>query len=129
MAQQAEKSQFIQPIEMETKTLLEQWGRWAREDPARSLLYPHIEPYRKLYALPGESAAPRCCISDTLASAVDKLMAKLIARDGEMGRLTWQYYVDGCDYLRLSKITGVHRERVASLVRAGTAWMDAAIFC
>lgn len=126
MALQAE---IISEIQMETKTLLEQWGRWGRENPARSLSFPRIEPYRRLYALPGEMAAPRCYISDNLARAVDKCVAELIRRDSESGEITSLYYLTGCDYITLESMTGINRKRIALLVRAGTAWLDAKIFC
>lgn len=67
--------------DIDTTEILENWGRWAGGNAFSSLCYPSIEPFRRLYSLPGETARVRPPLDTDMAERADKVMASLIKRD------------------------------------------------
>lgn len=118
----------ISGINLETATLLEQWGRWAVKCPTRSLMFPSMEPYRCMYVMPGDTISMGVYVKDSILEACDRGLAKLAQRDAEMGKLTALYYLTGCNILRIERDTKVSRYRANELIKSGTAWMDCFLY-
>ena len=108
-------------IETETSTdyLLEQWAHWMRSS-GDKLTYPH----KQSWAIVQRSGCSPD-ITDDEAMMIDGILARLIHRDPQMGRVTWEYYASGCNVSALVRHYRIPRARVDVLVRAGTAWVDA----
>lgn len=115
-------------IEADTETILEQWGRWASQSPLRTLMYPHMEPYRRLYSLSGDQMRLGVFLSDELLECCDRGLARLIVRDRDVGETTALYYSTGCNLLKIERETHINRRRCGVLVRAGRAWMDCFLY-
>ncbi|GLS27754.1 antiterminator Q family protein [Marinibactrum halimedae] len=107
----------------DTPWLLDQWARWARSNPD-NIGYPTIEPFRRLLGSKGLSPA----ISDDEAMRVDAALSRLLARDSEMGEAVTKYYLYGGNLSRLARELKVDRRRAEVIVKAGTAWMDCALY-
>lgn len=120
-------------IEADTRTLMEQWGRWAGQNQYASLAYPSIEPFRIMVG--GGLGMP--CILDATAVLIDKAVAHVIARDELMGVVTALYYISRKDYSEIAEqvtrrrqrdgLGKINRQNVAELVRSGTAAVDMAL--
>ncbi|WP_020208271.1 hypothetical protein [Gilvimarinus chinensis] len=119
--------------ELDTKTLLINWGIWASKSPINSLCYPSTEPYRRMYSVPGEISPP--VIDDKAALVADRILASMIARDETTGVLTALYYLTGASYQALAervnrKVKGanLNRKGVSALVSAGESWFEGFYF-
>lgn len=113
--------------------LLQNWGNWARGNPFAALTYPSIEPYRKLYRLPGDDAGRPPVPNETLALDVDQALAKLIQRHELMGVAAALYYMSGMTYIQIADVINRHspharatRILVSAWVRAAESWIDGA---
>ena len=114
-------------IQGETRTLLEQWGKWARICPETSQLsHPKMAPFRRLILVGARATEP--CISEDMALYLDASLAGLIGRNEETGIATAAYYLLGLDYTGLAKRISVYKEmnrhKIKILVDSGTAWID-----
>lgn len=120
-------------IEADTRRLLEQWGRWVGSNQFASLMYPSIEPFYKMAPerINDDTRTPVPQLMDATAIIIDREIGRLIERDEEMGVTTALYYTTGADYSGVARIVSkrrdTNRKRVATLVQAGTAWIDAAL--
>lgn len=118
--------------DIDTTEILENWGRWAGGNAFSSLCYPSIEPFRRLYSLPGETARVRPPLDTDMAERADKVMASLIKRDEQIGVVTALYFMTGMSYsdlaAHLSRRTkeNYSRSRVYNIVGIGMAWFDGA---
>lgn len=78
-------------------------------------------------AVPLPSASKNYCISDDWALAIDNAVARLSARDQQMGDIIWLYYGAKWPMVRAGKHYGISEGKARELVRAGTAWIDCAV--
>ena len=112
-------------------SVLLNWGKWVRKNPLSSLCYPSIEPYRKMYTMPGETIESQP--DSQSAVIVDRLMAKFITRVGNPGVVFALYYITGFDYVHLANFIvsqkpgeNIDRKKVSAWVGMGQAWFDGA---
>ena len=108
----------------DTEWLLEQWGWW-RMDGAGIPRY--VSP---LYALirdntPGHGGIQSYTLSDDLV--VDRAVARLTQRDQQMGDFVWLYFGAKHPALRIGKEAGLGEAKARELIKAGIAWVDAAL--
>lgn len=78
-------------------------------------------------AVPQPSASKNYCITDDRAIVVDSAVAKLSARDQQMGDIIWLYYGAKWPMARVGKHYGMSEGKTRELARAGAAWIDCAI--
>lgn len=107
----------------DTEYLLEQWGWW-RMDGAGvpSYISPTLALMRQ--ALPQVTSSKSYCITDDLALAIDKAVAKLTHRDQQMGDIIWLYYGKKWAMVKVGKQYGISEGKARELARAGAAWVD-----
>lgn len=105
--------------ERSTSYLLEQWAAWAMSG-GENLSYPHVVPFARL---PSAAVSPQ--ITDDDAEAVDRIVARLMRRDPQMGNVTVDYFMTGCNVSAIARRHKISRAQVDVLVRSGIAWVDA----
>jgi hypothetical protein len=106
------------------------WGAWASGNQFSSLCYPSIEPFRRMYRLPGD--ADKRTYNETLAIEHDRVMAKLIKQNEFVGVVTALYYMTGMSYCQLAEFISknnktVSRIKVSESVAIGEAWFDGSL--
>ena len=117
------KVQDGQWVSSQTHWILEQWARWARVNPDFALGYPNATPFRRLLG----STVSSSLISDDDAMVVDTMVAKLQQRHPEMGKAVALYYLGTCNVSRVARAMGIYHSKADSLIKSGTAWLDAAL--
>ncbi|WP_434728586.1 antiterminator Q family protein [Pseudomonas soli] len=110
----------------ETEFLLEQWGWW-RLDGVGIPQYASPTLVLMKQAMPVCSGKGSYCITDEVALAVDRAVAKLCVRDQQMGDILWLYYGAKWPMARVGKFYGVSEGKARELARAGVAWIDCVI--
>lgn len=100
------------------------WAAWVVNNANSSLCYPRIEPYRRLYNMPGEQR-PWPARHDS-AKVVDQLMERLMKIDSDIGLATALHYVTGMSNCQLSELLSVDRKKISARIGLGTAWIDGA---
>lgn len=110
----------------DTEYLLEQWGWWRMDGMG---VPRYVSP---LYALirdnnVTEGGIKNYCITDDLALVVDRAVAKLAARDSQMGHFIWLYFGAKWPALRIGRENDMGEAKARELIKAGVAWVDCAI--
>ena len=108
----------------DTKYLLEQWGWWRMHSAG---IPRYVSPAYALLRDNMGSTVPMGCITDDLALAVDRVVARLCIRDPMMGDCIWLHYGARLSMRRIGKLLGVGRSKVQELLGAGEAWIDGAL--
>lgn len=110
----------------DTEYLLEQWGWW-RMDGVGLPTYtsPSFSLMRE--ALPQPSVSKNYCMTDEWALAIDHAVARLAARDQQMGDIIWLYYGAKWPMARVGKHYRISEGKARELARAGAAWVDCAV--
>lgn len=102
---------------MRTDELLKQWGMWVRS----GRHFPSLADTQR--RISGDSTA----LTDDEALVVDRVVADLKHRDPEMGKAVFTYHVACVDLRRLGQVLDVGETKAKQLLKAGEAWVDAAI--
>jgi hypothetical protein len=110
----------------DTEYLLEQWGWWRMDGRG---VPRYVSP---LYALirdnnVTEGGIKNYCITDDVALVVDRAVAKLAARDAQMGNFIWLYFGAKYPALRIARENDMGEAKARELIKAGVAWVDCAI--
>jgi hypothetical protein len=106
----------------DTEYLLEQWGWWRMD--GRGIPH-HVSQMAVIMSRANPVGAVKAYrITDEAALAVDGALAKLVARDQQMGDFVWLYYGSKWPALRISREYGLGEAKVRELVKAGAAWID-----
>lgn len=96
-----------------TAYLLEQWAIWRKVGCGGP---------RSLRTAPSRSL--KFAISDAMAMAIDGAVARLTARERQLGDLVLAYYGDGRSALKIGKEHGISEAKTRELIAAGIAWID-----
>ena len=97
-----------------TEFLLEQWAKWR-----------HVGSGLPRSLSAGSSTnQPAFCITDDVALVVDGAVARLTARERQLGALVLAYYGDGQPALKIGKENGMSEAKTRELIKAGVAWID-----
>lgn len=110
----------------DTEYLLEQWGWWRMD----GMGVPHyVSP---LYALIRDNNAStggikNYSVTDEVALAIDRAVARLSTRDEQMGSFIWLYFGAKWPALRIAKESGVGEAKAREVIKAGVAWVDCAL--
>jgi hypothetical protein len=102
---------------MSTEEALKQWGCWVRSGRHLPML---TDTQRRT---PGASTD----LTDEEAMAVDSVVAQLKFRDPEMGKAVFSYHAACLDLRRIGQVLDVGETKARQLLKAGEAWVDAAI--
>lgn len=110
----------------DTEYLLEQWGWWRMDGMG---VPRYVSP---LYALirdnnVTEGGIKNYCVTDDVALVVDRAVAKLAARDAQMGNFIWLYFGAKYPALRIARENYMGEAKARELIKAGVAWIDGAI--
>lgn len=109
----------------DTEYLLEQWGWWRMNGGG---IPRYISP---AYVIMRDNIEQQCgysyCITDDHALLVDGAVARLSARDAQMGAFIWLYFAEKWPALKIGKRNGVGEAKARELIKAGVAWIDCAI--
>ncbi|MGQ7956494.1 antiterminator Q family protein [Pseudomonas sp. SP16.1] len=115
----------------DTEWMLEQWGWWRMSgmgvpryvSPSFAIMRDNVQ----------QAGGPSFSITDELAMAVDSCVARLCAREAGrtkgplMGDLIWLYFGAKWPALRIAREYGVGEAKAREVIRAGVAWIDAAL--
>lgn len=110
----------------DTEYLLEQWGWWRMD----GMGVPHyVSP---LYALIRDNNAStggikNYSVTDEVAMAIDRAVAKLSIRDEQMGNFIWLYFGAKWPALRVGRESEVSEAKAREVIKAGVAWIDCAL--
>lgn len=108
----------------DTRYLLEQWGWWRMHS---SGIPRYVSPAYALMRDNMGSTVPTGCITDDLALAVDRVIARLCIRDQQMGDCIWMTYGAKQSTRRIAAVLGIGETKASQLIRAGEAWIDGAL--
>lgn len=97
-----------------TEWLLGEWAKWRRAGCGLP----------KSLAAGGSANQSSFWISDDMALAVDGAVARLTARERQLGVLVLAYYGDGQSALSIGKEYGMSEAKTRELIKAGVAWID-----
>lgn len=118
-------------LQREADIVMRNWGEWIKDDPLASLCYPSIEPYRKLYRLPGEGRGFKP--DEKSALVVDQLMQRMISQFGHVAVVFALHYITGMTNCKLAEFVKeknseieVDRKKVSAWVGIGLAWFHGA---
>jgi hypothetical protein len=108
----------------DTEYLLEQWGWWRMDgmgipsytSPALTVMRDVMPCSTKTYA-----------ITDDVALAVDRAVARLSSRDKQMGDILWLYYGAKWPMIKVGKYFKLSEGKTRELARAASAWVDCAL--
>lgn len=110
----------------DTAWLLEQWGWWRMDgmgvpryiSPSYALMRDNtnIEGGIKAYSL-----------VDDMALVIDGAIARLTARDQQMGDFVWLYYGAKCTAMSIGRKAGMSEGKARQIIQAGVAWIDCAL--
>ena len=103
-----------------TEWMLAQWGRWAYHRRGLALDYPGVEPFTRMRG----SVLPEPAIADDQALTVDRAVCRLAGAHPGEGRAVVLYYLVSPSYRRVGRLMGCSDKTAASLVRAGTMFVD-----
>lgn len=107
----------------DTEWLLEQWGWWRMD----GMGVPRcVSP---LYALirdntPCAGGIKEYSIVDEVALVVDQGVARLSARDEQMGLFVWLYFGAKWPMLRIGRELKLGEAKARVLIKSGVAWID-----
>ena len=110
----------------DTEYLLEQWGWWRMD----GMGVPHyVSP---LYALIRDNNAStggikHYSVTDEVALAIDRAVARLSIRDEQMGNFIWLYLGAKWPALRIARESGIGEAKAREVIKAGVAWVDCAL--
>ena len=109
----------------QVKQLLENWGIWAR-----CRLGTEYAPVAAgmMEAVEWETRTYRGEWDDDIAMAVDKAVSELGRFNEYLHELMFQHYVCSASVRHLSRVTKVHRERLARDIERGDMWVAARIY-
>ncbi|WP_268798031.1 antiterminator Q family protein [Pseudomonas huanghezhanensis] len=97
-----------------TEVLLEQWAIWRRVGTGSP---------RSLTTGPSANQ-PSFFITDDVALVVDGAVARLTARERQLGEMVLSYYGDGHAAKRIGDLHGMSEAKARELIRAGVGWID-----
>lgn len=100
----------------ETRQRLYDWARWVRSGGISN-------GFAQVKLGPGAGGD----VPDEEALQVDRAVARLKARDQELGRVLVNYYVRGWDFSQVGFEMRVSREKARTLLRSAEAWVDAVL--
>lgn len=110
----------------DTEYLLEQWGWWRMD----GMGVPHyVSP---LYALIRDNNAStggikNYSVTDEVAMAIDRAVARLSIRDEQMGNFIWLYFGAKWPALRIARASDIGEAKAREVIKAGVAWVDCAL--
>jgi hypothetical protein len=110
----------------DTEYLLEQWGWWRMDGMG---VPQYVSP---LYALIRDNNVSKggiknYCVTDEVAMAIDRAVARLSTRDEQMGNFLWLYFGAKWPALRIAKESGIGEAKAREVIKAGVAWVDCAL--
>lgn len=107
-----------------TESKLIEWGYWCLSG---SNLPRYTSPAFALMRDNVGSTVPTAMITNEEAIKVDRAVARLTKRDGQMGRCIWLHFAEKRTYHGIAKRLGIGRNKASELVKAGVAWIDGAL--
>lgn len=103
-----------------TNERLYDWGDWARTGRIK------LGTKGTLGQLSGSTVAS-LAVPDDEAEVVDRVLARLISRDKQMGMAVKLYYLNRLNYRVIGKKMEINKDKAQRLVFSGVAWIDAAL--
>ena len=105
----------------DTEWLLEQWGSWRMD----GMGVPR-------YVSPSVGAAATSggveyTLTDDAALVIDAAVAKLTARNQQMGDFVWLYYGAKWTMVRVGEEARISERSAREIVKQGVAWIDSAL--
>lgn len=110
----------------DTEWLLDQWGWWRMSgmgvpryvSPSYALMRDNVH-------CPG--GVKEYSITDEVALLIDSSVARLSARDPQMGGFVWLYFAAKWPALRIGRENKLSEAKVREIIKAGVAWVDCAL--
>ncbi|MCU1717332.1 antitermination protein Q [Pseudomonas sp. 5P_3.1_Bac2] len=107
----------------DTEWLLEQWGWWRMDGMGvPRYVSPSFVLIRDNTNCVGGIKA--YVLTDGVALVVDRAVARLAARDKQMGDFVWLYFGAKWPALRVGNANGMCERKAREIIKAGVAWID-----
>ncbi|WP_439858081.1 antiterminator Q family protein [Pseudomonas syringae] len=113
----------------DTEYLLENWGSWRMSGMG---VPRYVSPLAALMnQCAPEATAMSYVITDDTAMLVDAAIARLIARNQQMGDFIWWYFGSKWTMVRIAETHKISERSAREIIRQGVAWLDGALgnFC
>lgn len=108
----------------DTENMLEQWGYWRMDGMG---VPNYVSPAWVCMKDVTPSTSKSYVITDDQAMAVDKVVARLCARDAQMGDFIWLYYGAKWPAKRIGTKYGMSENSARMLIKTGVGWVDCAL--
>lgn len=108
----------------DTEQMLEQWGLWRMDGMG---VPNYVSPAWALMRDATPSKSKGYAITDELAMAVDGAVARLCARDEQMGDFIWLYYGAKWPAKRIGSKYKMSEASARQLIKTGVGWIDCAL--
>lgn len=110
----------------DTEWLLEQWGWWRMDGMGvPRYISPSYAIMRDNTNIEGGINA--YTLLDDTALVIDGAVARLTARDEQMGTFIWLYYGAKWPAMRIGRQFDMSEGKARQLIQAGVAWLDCAL--
>ncbi|KRW62352.1 antiterminator Q family protein [Pseudomonas sp. TTU2014-080ASC] len=120
------KREFLNKPLGDTEWLLEQWGWWRMDG---SGVPRYVSPLHALIRdnTNYQGGPKQYSILDDTALFIDGAVARLSARDQQMGDFIWLYFGAKWPALRIARDNGMGEAKAREIIKAGVAWIDCAL--
>lgn len=108
----------------DTEHMLEQWGYWRMTGMG---VPSYVSPMWAIMRDLTPSKSNGFAITDDLALAVDRAVARLWIRDKQMGDIIWLYYGAKWPMVRVGRHFEISEGKARELARSASAWIDCAL--
>lgn len=109
----------------DTEYLLEQWGFWRMDGMG---VPRYVSPAAALMSQAMPMSSPKAyCIADEVAVAIDRIVARLIARAPRAGDFVWFYFGAKWAALRIAREYKIGEPKVREELKLAVGWIDCAL--
>lgn len=109
----------------DTEYLLEQWGYWRMDGMG---VPGYVSPAAALMSQAMPMSNPKAYrITDDVAMAIDRILARLISRAPQAGDFVWFYYGAKWPALRIAREHKLGEAKVRETLKLAVGWVDSAL--
>ncbi|WP_176506380.1 antiterminator Q family protein [Pseudomonas urethralis] len=110
----------------DTEYMLEQWGWWRMDGMGLPSYVSQLDAMIR-HNTPSASPTKQYVITDDLALAIDGAVARLCARNQQMGDFLWLYFGAKWTSMRVGELHMLSERKAREIIKAGVAWVDCAL--
>lgn len=116
---------YVDKLLGDTEYLLEQWGWWRMDGMG---VPGYMSPAAAIMSQAMPMSSPKAYhVTDDMALAVDRVIARLIDRAPQAGDFVWLYYGAKWPALRIAREHQIGEAKVRETLKLAVGWVDSAL--